>query len=366
MKNRNTLISILLVSILLCGGNHLFAEQAESKDDGVVWHDASQLTLEGKGWSDTESPYDRLPVKARDIVREEVWNLSKHSAGVRIRFTSDAKFIRVRWTLIKEALDLPHMPATGVSGIDLYAREESGEWRFVANGRPTGQSNEAEFKLLPNAEHALYLPLYNGVQQVEMGAYKTRTFQKSEPSADERRKLIVFYGTSITQGACASRPGMASTAIVGRKLDVPIINLGFSGNGRMDPEMAELLGELDPAVFVLDCLWNMTPEMIPERVEPFVAILREHRPETPIVLVEDSNFLDKPTKDGDILRDIYEKLKVQGDENLHLLPNTGMLGSDTEGTVDGAHLNDLGMMRQALSFEAFLEPILEPGGSNAK
>jgi hypothetical protein len=151
---------------------------------------------------------------------------------------------------------------------------------------------------------------------------------------------------------------MASTAIVGRKLDVPIVNLGFSGNGRMEPEMAELLGELDPAVYVLDCLWNMTPEMISERTEPFINILRGLRPNTPIVLVEDSHFMNQPTQDGQILRSIYERLKTGGDDHLYFLANTGMLGSDTEGTVDGCHPNDLGMMRQGLVFETFLKPIL--------
>jgi len=225
-------------------------------------------------------------------------------------------------------------------------------------GAPRDCPVKAEFKLPESTEYALYLPLYNGVSRVELGAYKTRTFQRSEPSADERKKSVVFYGTSITQGACASRPGMASTAIVGRRLDVPVINLGFSGNGRMEPEMARLLGELDPSVYVLDCLWNMTPEMVSERVEPFVKILRETRPGTPIVLVEDAHFMNHPTQDGTILRDIFERLKAQGDEHLHLLPNTGMLGSDTEGTVDGCHPNDLGMMRQALVFEEFLRPLL--------
>lgn len=358
MNKTPVMLIILVMMALVFPTDFALAEETTTQSDEVIWYDGRLLTLEGRGWTDTESYYDRLPAKAKNIVREAVWNLGHHSAGMRIRFTSDATFIKVRWTLIKDALDLPHMPATGVSGIDLYARDESGTWRFVANGRPKGLFNEAEFKLLPNAEHALYLPLYNGVKQVELGAYKTRTFQRSEPSADEQKKLVVFYGTSITQGACASRPGMASTAIVGRRLDVPIINLGFSGNGRMEPEMAELLGELNPSVYVIDCLWNMTPEMVSERVEPFVNILRRSRPNTPIVLVEDSNFMNRPTQDGDILRTIYEKLKAQGDQHLYFLSNEDMLGSDAEGTVDGCHPNDLGMMRQAHSFEAFLEPIL--------
>jgi hypothetical protein len=358
MKNAPATFIILVMTVLVCPANLLLSEEIAPQNDDVIWYDGELLTLEGKGWTDTESCYDRLPAKAKNIVREEVWNLGHHSAGMRIRFTSDAKFIQVRWILLKEALALPHMPATGVSGIDLYAKDESGKWRFVANGRPKGISNQVDFKLPESTEYALYLPLYNGVKDLEIGAYKTRKIGKSEASSDAAGKLIVFYGTSITQGACASRPGIASTAIVGRNLDVPIINLGFSGSGRMEPEMAELLGELDPAVYVLDCLWNMTPEMVSERVEPFVNILRRSRPNTPIVLVEDSNFMNTPTPDGDILRAIYEELKAQGDHHLYFLSNHGMLGSDTEGTVDGCHPNDLGMMRQALSFAAFLEPIL--------
>ncbi len=356
MKNAAAMFIILVMAMLAAG--FLSAQETDPQNDDVIWYDGELLTLEGKGWTDTESYYDRLPAKAKNIVREEVWNLSHHSAGMRIRFVSDAKFIQVRWTLLKEALALPHMPATGVSGIDLYARDGSGKWSFVANGRPKGISNEVDFKLPESSEYSLYLPLYNGVKNLQIGAYKTRKIGKSETSGDAARKLTVFYGTSITQGACASRPGMASTAIVGRHLDVPIINLGFSGNGRMEPEMAKLLGELDPAMYVLDCLWNMTPDMVSLRVEPFVTILRAYRPSTPIVLVEDSSVMNQPTQDGDILRAIYERLKSQGDEHLYFLSNDGMLGSDTEGTVDGCHPNDLGMMRQALSFQAFLEPIL--------
>jgi len=357
MIKRTIALFILILSLLTGGEMALPAGANAGQDEDIRWHDARSLTVEGQGWTGTESPYDRLPAGARSLVREAVWNLSRHSAGLRIRFTSDATFITVRWTLIKEGLAMPHMPATGASGIDLYARED-GRWIFVGNGRPTGLANEAEFKLPESSEYALYLPLYNGVSRVELGAYKTRFFKPSEPTAEERGKQVVFYGTSITQGGCASRPGLAATSIAGRRLDVPVINLGFSGNGRMEPELARLLGELDPAVYVLDCLWNMTPEMVTERVEPFVRILREARPNTPIVLAEDSHFMDRPTEDGEILREIYRKLKAEGDEHLHLLDNTGMLGSDTEGTVDRCHPNDLGMMRQAEVFVDFLGPLL--------
>lgn len=324
--------------------------------DGSVWYDGRLVLLEGKGWEATESYYDRLPAKAKDRVRAPVWNLSHDSAGMCLRFTTDATIVKVRWTLRDGNLAMPHMPATGVSGVDLYSRTDNGRWMFAQNGRSTAISNEASFRVTPGAECMLYLPLYNGVKSVAIGVPKDKTLSKP---ADPSSKSIVFYGTSITQGGCASRPGMACTAIVGRVLDVPIINLGFSGNGKMEPEMADLLAELDPAVYVLDCLWNMRPEEVSERVAPFVRKLRDARPDTPILLAEDSSVSNTtPTEKGAILRRIYEDLKAEGVPNLHFLSNRDMLGTDGDGTVDGCHPNDVGMLRQATVFCKALSDIL--------
>ena len=190
------------------------------------------------------------------------------------------------------------MPATGVSGLDLYVKTESGPWRWVAVGQPQDASTSTVTLVsgLPEGkrEFLLYLPLYNGVSAVEIGIPGDRKLEKGAPRPASHRPPIVFYGTSITQGGCASRPGMAHTAILGRRLDRPVINLGFSGNGLMEPEMATLLAELDPAVYVLDCLPNMTAELVTERVEPFVRTLRKARPSTPIVLAEDRTYSNAP------------------------------------------------------------------------
>jgi len=324
--------------------------------DGSVWYDGRLVLLEGRGWKNTESYYDRLPAKAKDKVRPPVWGLSHDSAGLCLRFATDAAAIKVRWTLRDGSLAMPHMPATGVSGVDLYCRTDGGRWTFSQNGRPAAISNEASFRVAPGADCMLYLPLYNGVESVAIGVPKGKTLSKpAEPSS----KPIVFYGTSITQGGCASRPGMACTAIVRRTLDVPVINLGFSGNGKMEPEMADLLAELDPSVYVLDCMWNMRPEEVSERVAPFVKKLRAARPDASILLAEDSSVSNTtPTEKGAILRRIYAELKAEGISNLHFLSNRDMLGADGEGTVDGCHPNDVGMLRQATVFSKALSGIL--------
>jgi hypothetical protein len=329
--------------------------------DGHVWYDGRLLLLEGKGWENTESYYDRLPASAKDKVRTPVWDLGHNSAGMALRFLTEAPALKVRWTLRNGNLALPHMPATGVSGIDLYMRADNGRWTFVQNGRPTAKSNEASFRVTPGRECLLYLPLYNGLESLKLGVPRDKGLLKPKESAGRQNKPILFYGTSITQGGCASRPGMAFTAIVRRQLDVPVINLGFSGNGKMEPEMADLLAELDPAVYVLDCLWNMRPAEVSERVGPFVKKLRTARPKTPILLVEDCSVSNTtPTEKGTICRRIYEDLKAEGITGLHFLSNRDMLGTDGDGTVDGCHPNDVGMLRQATVFNKSLAIILEP------
>jgi lysophospholipase L1-like esterase len=332
-----------------------------SKDGSVLWFDGKDLHVEGKGWPDTELPYSRFPLKAKKTVSGNDYWLSLNSAGLCVRFSTDAPTLQVRWRVTNHALAMPHMPATGVSGVDLYAKGKDGRWRFVGNGRPMAVANTAAFTA-PSAsavEYMLYLPLYNGTRSIEVGIPKGCRISEPDLSAEKRPKPVVFYGTSIVQGACASRPGMASVAIAGRQLGIETINLGLNGSGRMEPEIADLLAELDPSVFVIDSLWNMSPEQVAERVAPLVAKLRAKHPVTPILLVEDATFRNEsPTPKGTILRGIFEKLVAAGDRNLHYLSSKEMLGDDCEGTVDGCHPNDLGMMRQAAAYTKAIAKLL--------
>jgi lysophospholipase L1-like esterase len=327
-----------------------------------AWYDGRSLTVEGQGWADTEQPYDRLPVKAKGLVRDAVWTLSKHSAGICIRFTTNADQIDARWTVTSDSLAMPHMPATGVSGLDLYVHD-GGHWRWIGNGRPDkGRAQQALLaKGIPEGVHEflIYLPLYNGTESIEIGIPPKSRISK----APARVKPLCFYGTSIVHGGCAARPGMAYPAILGRRLERPIVNLGFSGNGTMDAEIGSLLGELDAGAYIIDCAPNMSPEMITERAEPLVTALRKVRPDTPIILVECISYQAgaflPAARDGSVtknqaLRAAYDALAAKGIAKLYYVPGPALLGDDGEATVDGTHPTDLGFQRMA----DCLEPVL--------
>lgn len=343
-------LTLLLTFVVFCQAGGIAAEEKNR------WRDAQELTIEGRGWEDTKNDYDRFPERAQKTLRPVVWGLSLNSAGICVRFVTDATSISARWTLRRESLSMPHMPASGVSGLDLYMKEK-GKWHWVGAGRPkefpTNEVTLVNGLVGAEREYALYLPLYNGVTSVHVGVPANA---RLEPAAKREVKPIVFYGTSILHGGCASRPGMAYPAIIGRHQDWPTINLGFSGNAWSEPEVADLLAELDPAVYVIDPLPNMTADRVRERIEPMVKKIREARPQTPIILVESVEYTDGPfvktrreryESSNAALAEVYKQIKKSGIKNVHYIPGPGLLGDDGEGTVDGTHPTDLGFLRMA-------------------
>lgn len=338
----------------------------------INWCDARTLSVEGQGWKDTEAPYDRLPAKAKAIVRPEVWNLSRQTTGIQVRFRANTTAIHARWTLGLETLASVTMAGVAHSGLDLYARDDAGKMRWLGIGRPTKfPKNSAVLISDIRAgwrDYVVYLPLYNSVLELEIGVPEGAEIAVASVRPVEKRLPITFYGTSITHASGASRAGMSHVSILGRRLDRPVINLGFGGNGRLEIELATLLTELDSAVYVIDCLPNVVAAQVTERTEPLVKELRRVRPDTPILLVEDRSYQDSFLVEAKRRRNVesraafvaaYESLKKQKVGGLHYLKGEDLLGSDGEGTVDSSHPTDLGYMRQADAFEAALRPILK-------
>ena len=277
------------------------------------------------------------------------------------------------------------MPATGVSSIDLYAIDSDGGILWCNGRRNFSDTITYRFGgLRPNdryhdlgREYRLNLPLYNNVEWLEIGTVQDSYF---EPLPVRKEKPIVVYGTSIAHGACASRPGMSWPNILSRKMDRPIVNLAFSGNGRLEKELIDMLGEIDAKVFVLDCLPNLWRTELYDDVElekriwNSVRQLRKERPETPILLTEHAGYTDgfiNPKRMNDyqrvnsIQKATFKKLQKEGIDNLHYLAYEE-IGLQLDDMVDGTHPNDLGMMRYANAYDKKLREILaEPIGGTS-
>jgi lysophospholipase L1-like esterase len=365
-----------------------FSVQSYAQTVAFKWwnpESAAFPVLEGQAWpKELKSPYDRLPKRAEGAVTNAVWNLSTQSAGLAVRFRSNAAEIRVRY-IVGGKQALQHMPATGVSGVDLYGIGSDGIWNWCSGRFTFGDTIVYTFKNIePNdkyhkqgREYRLFLPLYNSVKWMEIGVPESSYLSAIPVRPD---KPIVVYGTSIAQGACASRPGMAWTAILGRKLDDPLINLGFSGNGKLDKEVVDLLTEIDAKIYILDCLPNLTirpestitPDEIKTRIAYAVHTLRSKRPGVPIVLAEHAGYTDEainPTNRkfyqqvNEILQETFKVLKGEGISQIYLLPKEDF-HQDIETMVDGTHPSDLGMMRYAEGYESHIRNILhEPIGT---
>ena len=366
-QRRQFINQILGGSMTLAFSPNLFAQNFNFSEDDVDWYDVKDFGVEGKGWNETKKFFDRLPAKAEGFVRDQVWNLSRDSAGMCFRFVSDSPNIYVRYELSRESLSMTHMAATGHSGVDLYAQDGMGIDRWVAVVRPGKQKMDTTLAkdLAPGSRlYTLYLPLRNGVESLEIGVVRGQSFTALSP---RNEKPIVFYGTSIMHGACASRPGMAFPSILGRRLRRPIINLGFAGNGRMEIEVGSLLVELNPCVFVIDCLPNMNESTVSQRAVPLVKKIRETHEKTPILLVEDRSFTStrffparkqRHQKNRIALKNAFKELQNLGIKNIFYLDGDNLLGQDGEAATDGSHPSDLGMVRYADAYEPALRAIL--------
>lgn len=373
MKNRIFLKVILAVFFLMLSGNIV------SQEERIEWNNPAETpfpVIEGKGWSGDEiGLYSRLPKQAKATVRPSVWRLAQNSAGLSVRFKTNSEKVVVRYK-VSGGLSMFHMPTTGVSGLDLYALEDGDSWGWQNGKYDFADTIKCDFSPLSYSskdkkdghEYRLYLPLYNSLQFIEIGVSKDSNF-KFLPAREE--DPIVIYGTSIVQGACASRPGLAWTNILSRKLNQSVVNFGFSGNGEFEEEVIQHISEIDASLYVLDCLPNMTPfsEFPPEetydRIVNSVEFLKRHKPEIPVLLVEHSGYSDgamevdrKVTykKLNSLLEQAYDDLINKGVTQLFYLSREE-LNLDVQSYVDGTHPNDLGMMQYADAYEARIRKV---------
>ncbi len=373
MKNT----SLLRLWVLVFLPTLLFSPSLRAEDAPLRYVDALELQMINKGFDDAQTltPYTRVPVYLKDSVRDGWWDLTRCSTGLAIRFATDSKTIGVNYevTFLRK---MPHMAETGIYGCDLYRLSKDGKWLFVNSARPpyNNQNKEMSKTLVSNltgemSEYMLYLPLYDGVNWMKIGVDSAATITKPQIDLPRTSKpRIVFYGTSIMQGGCATRTGMTSTNMISRDLQVECVNIGTSGEAKMDYPVARALATLDDVMcFVIDPVPNCTEMMCDTLTYDFIKIIREKHPTTPIIMVEglmypywkDDTFFQKylPAKNA-AFRKNFDRLVAEGDENLYYMTCDGMTGLDEEGTVDGVHLTDIGFRAYADNIEVILKSIL--------
>lgn len=333
--------------------------------------DKAPFRLSGFPWYQEDGMFRRLPADPDGNLRDAVDRLADCTAGGQVAFRSDTRHVAIRVELAGPA-DMNHMPATGQCGFDLYLGGPFGQ-RFHNCSKYDHRKSSYEVLLYEHQEavtrnFTLNFPLYSGVKRLEIGLTPEARLAPPLPWSTEGR--IVVYGTSITQGGCASRPGMAYTNILSRALNVEIINLGFSGNGRGDPEVIEMMADVPhPELLVLDYEANSGGyEPFRETLPRALRILRNRHKQVPILLVSRIPYAKETShpdarqareRNRSMQAGLVEELRRDGDQKIHFLDGTMLLGRDfDECTVDGAHPTDLGFMRMARGLELTVKHIL--------
>ncbi len=326
---------------------------------------AAPFELSGFPWREAGQTLYRIPrsFSDKEVSKGVLW-LANHTAGGQVRFLTDSPYMVLR-AEIHAGSDMNHMPRTGSAGFDVFVNSGTDAEQHLRNVAPSAaavQGKEPVELLVFNGQKQLreitvFLPLYSGVKQLEIGLAPG-----AELKAPRKRKIerpILFYGSSITQGGCASRPGNNYTAMLCRELDAPEINLGFSGNAKGEIAMAEAIGSLELAAFVMDYDYNApTAEHLKNTHEPFFKKVRELQPNLPIVLLSSirPKNADSDSRNA-VVKTTYDNAIAAGDKNVYFIDGRTLFGDVPRKyvTVDGTHPTDLGFY---LMFRSVL-PVLK-------
>ncbi|WP_266202451.1 SGNH/GDSL hydrolase family protein [Pontibacter kalidii] len=344
----------------------LFAATAAlSNAQSTVYTSATELTLVGKIMP-TPQVYHRVDTAAYPGMPKAVNRLLTNSAGLAIAFKTNSTSISAKWCTGPRTA-LSNMTAIAYEGLDLYIKKD-GRWQFAGVGRPDGDCTE--YTLVRNMaegekECLLYLPLYDEATNLEIGVAEGASIQ---PLPDPFEKRILMYGSSILQGASASRPGMAYPARLSRDTGLNFLNLGLSGSAKMEKAVADMITTVEADAFVLDCVPNSSPEEIRERTAYLVNTIRQHHPKAPILVIPstvrengafDQVIGNRVKAQNKQIEEEVNKLLRSGVKDLYLLSYKKQLGDDHEGTVDGSHPNDLGFDRMLLQLKPQIVSILK-------
>lgn len=309
--------------------------------------------------------FRRMPEKIAKTVSEGVNYLHTNTAGGRVRFKTDSSYIAI-FAKMSNIGKMDHFALTGSSGFDMYIKKDGIE-KFCTTFRPpfdldNGYESLFNFNTKEMREITINFPLYSDVDMLYIGLEENATVE--EPTSYAYSKPIVYYGSSITQGGCASRPGNAYTSILARKFNIDHINLGFSGNAKGENEIADYIANLEMQIFVYDYDHNApTSEHLQNTHEKMFQTIRKNNPNLPIIMMTSVSMdrcHDDRAKHREIIYQTYQNAKNNGDQNVYFWDGTKEFEPyEDYGTVEGCHPNDQGFFGMATALEPILKEILK-------
>jgi hypothetical protein len=342
---------------------NLKVESSIKKDD-IKFFDANDPMFKIYGVIYENGKYRRMPEKVASSVSEGVFALHAHCAGGRIRFRTDSPYVAI--SVENNGIEYSsNFSFTGKCGMDIYMNEDGKDIHVGTYAIPEGTTNKyegvAELGVSKLRDITINMSSYSEVHKLFIGLKEDSIVEECTPYACD--KPVVYYGSSITQGAFSSRPGNTYQAIVSRRLNLDYINLGFSGNALAEDEMIDYINNFDMCAFVYDYDHNApTPEYLKETHEKMFKAIREKHPDLPIIMMPRPRFELCPheKKRLEIITETYNNAVNSGDKNVYLIDNKtlcALCGND--GTVDLCHPNDAGFMSMAKAVGDVMEKILK-------
>jgi hypothetical protein len=323
---------------------------------------SNPFEVNGLWWlKENEGAYIRLPRRVASV-NAGVWNMAQHPSGARVRFKTDSRTLKLRIDHGKDSFPWPMMSSMAMAGLELYeGPPEQMIFRWVATPASAKQAYDLTVPIVSRGEmkeYTLYLPMYAKLVSLDIGLDPDAVIEP--PTPFRCPKPVVFYGTSFVQGGCASRGSMNFPAILGRKLGADIINLGFAGDGRCEPQIADCMAELDAACFVMGPILNDLPLMT-KYYPRFVARLRERWPTTPILLMTRLHTVGQstPYEVNALVQEVHRKMVDSGDRKVWLFDAFALYGdSGFYPTADGVHPTDYGFMTISDALAPILAEVL--------
>lgn len=306
--------------------------------------------------------FRRMPQSVAKTISQGVYDLHAHTAGGRVRFKTDSSYVAIN-AVMPNIGKMSHFALSGSAGFDLYIKGEKEVYKnsyIPAFSFTDGFESVIELGNSEMREITINFPTYSEVSELYIGL--SDKAEVSEHSAYKHEKPVVFYGSSITQGGCCSRPGNTYQSHISRRFDTNYVNLGFSGSARGEDEIAEYIKNLDMSVFVYDYDHNApNAEHLSATHEKMYNTIRNSNPELPIIIMSAPIFCPNASWDfrKRIIKENYKKAKANGDNVYYLDGSQLMLLAENDGTVDGCHPNDLGFYSMAKAISDVLKGILD-------